>query len=53
VEIGAITFCDVTFAHFAARVGALMPTQLRRPPRLVLDLLKVGGVRDLITVLGT
>jgi hypothetical protein len=45
VDTAHVTFCDGTLSRFVSQVVASTPVTVRRPTRLVLDVLKVTGLR--------
>ena len=41
IEVSQLTFCDVTLVNFLAAVSKEVAVTVRRPPRLLTDLLKM------------
>jgi hypothetical protein len=50
VDGSRVTFCDTTVSHFIALTAAVMPVVVRRPSRLLVDLLATTGLYHQVSV---
>jgi hypothetical protein len=50
IDGSRVTFCDSTVAHFVALTAAVMPVVVRRPSRLLVDLLATTGLYHQVIV---
>ena len=48
LEVSRMTFCDCTLVNFIAAVSAQVAVTVRRPPRLLVDLLQICGLADCV-----
>jgi anti-anti-sigma regulatory factor len=46
LEVSRMTFCDATLINFIAAISAQVAVTVRRPPRLLVDLLEICGLSD-------
>ena len=44
IDVSRVTFCDSTLLRFLSEVGGVMQVVIRRPSRLVVELLSASGL---------
>jgi anti-anti-sigma regulatory factor len=50
LDVSQMTFFDTTLMNFIAVVGSEIAVTVRRPPRQLVDLLTICGLRDHVTI---
>jgi anti-anti-sigma regulatory factor len=50
LEVSRMTFCDVTLINFIAVISQQVAVTVRRPPRLLVDLLEICGLTGRVQV---